>query len=436
MHGLRLAGCSGPGASTRLGSLGIAVMILAAMVFAGGCGAGAPGTHEGAMITEVRPGSFPRWCAANDLITFTDRLNGRFEVFTMRPDGSDVKCLTVGKEALAGCGNRGQSAWHPSGKYIVFSAENAALPRVGMGASARPGWGRNFNVWIMTSDGESFWRLTDYPENWAIFETYFSHDGTKVCWGEEYSMEKYPNGKPGDKLLPGDDPTGPPWGHPGAYHGQEQIDYRHGEEMLAWRIVFADISFVPGGPVLAGLKKLDPPEGITNNEVNGFTPDDTGFICCFSVLSETSGIAYAGELFAVGLDGTIRSRLTNTPTRHDEDPCYSPDGKQIAYKETTGRVGLEPDLYLMNSDGTDVRRLTHFAEPGYAEYDPAFADPHPQRRYVASGTQITEMCFSPDGGRLVFGHCKSEQGSMEAIVDIPSTIYMLTVRQGTGSSDL
>lgn len=414
--------------SRRLGSLWLTVIIFATALFSAGCGTQATDAEKGAQVEEVRSGSFPRWCAANDLITFTDQLNGQFEVFTMKPDGSEVRCLTAGKEALADCGNRGQSAWHPSGKYIVFEAENANLPRAGLGASARPGWGRNFNVWIMSSDGQSFWKLTDYPENWAIFETDFSRDGTKVCWGEEYSMEKYPNGKPGDKLLPGDNPTGPPWGHPGAYHGQDQIDYRRGEEMLAWRIVFADIKFGPEGPALSNLKKLDPPEGITNNEVNGFTPDDSGFICCFSVLSETSGIAYAGELFTVGLDGTIQKRLTATPQRHDEDPCYSPDGMLIAYKETTGRVGLEPDLYLMNSDGTGVRRLTHFAEPGYAEYDPAFVDPHPEKkRYVASGTQITEICFSPDGKRLVFGHCKSEQGSMEAIVDIPSSIYILTI---------
>jgi hypothetical protein len=57
----------------------------------------------------------------------------------LKPDGSDVNRLTAGKEALAECGNRGKSAWHPSGNYAVFEAENASLARAGLGASARRG---------------------------------------------------------------------------------------------------------------------------------------------------------------------------------------------------------------------------------------------------------------------------------------------------------
>ena len=129
-------------------------------------------------IERIREGAFPKWCAANERITFTQEVDNQFEVFVMNSDGTGVECLTCSKEALALCGNRGQSFWHPSGKYIAFTAEHAVYPRKGIGTVARPGIGRNFNVWIMTADGNNFWQITDYPENWGAIEARFSHDGT------------------------------------------------------------------------------------------------------------------------------------------------------------------------------------------------------------------------------------------------------------------
>ena len=428
----KVKGSPRAGSKKRRAVIAGLLISVAILLCVGGCGCDAKedgGPDKiGVFIEKVRTGSFPNWCAANDLITFTDKLGGRYEVFTMQPDGSDVRCLTADAPALQGCGNRGQSSWHPSGDYIVFSAENAAYDRSGLGASARPGWGRNFNVWIMSADGKEFFRMTDYPENWAVMEAKFSHDGSKVFWCEEHSMEKYPNGKEGDLLLPGDEPTGPPYGHPGAYHSREQFTYRVGEEMLAWRIVYADISFGGDGPVMTALHKIDPPPGYTLNEANGFTPDDDGFIGCYSVLAETGGRAYAGELFACDLEGNLQQRLTDTVHRHDEDPCYSPGGDRIAYKETKGIVGYEDDLYLVGADGTGRIQLTHFADPGYPEYDPIYVrNTENDYDYVPSGTQITEMCFSPDGRQIVFGHCIAEEGSYEAVVDVPSYLYLFTL---------
>ncbi len=407
------------------------LVILALLPPLVGCGGGRTkeaGGSSGWTIERIGTGSFPRWSWARDLITYTDLVDGQYEVFVCRPDGSEALCLTADKEALRGCGHRGQSAWHPSGEYIVFTAENAAYPRLGHGASARPGWGRNHDVWIMNADASGFWRITDYPENWAVMEPSFSHDGSKIFWCEEYSMEKYPNGKEGDLLLPGDRPTGPPYGHPGAYHSALQFTYRVGEEMLAWRIVSADIAFGPDGPVLSNIRKLEPPAGYTLNEANGFLPGDDGFIGCYSILAETNGRAVAGELLATDLGGRPERRLTDTAWLHDEDPCFSPDGSLIAFKETGGIVGHEDEIYLMRADGTGKTRLTHFTEPGYPEYDPVYEMEDAERyAYRPSGTQITEMCFSPDGRRLVFGRCRPTGDPLESALEIHSYLYVLTL---------
>jgi Tol biopolymer transport system component len=387
-------------------------------------------------IRMIGKGSFPHWSGTTGLITFTERVGEQYEVFTMKPDGSEVRCLTKDKAGLRECGNRGQSYWHPSGKYIVFHAENRNLKRIGLGASARPGWGRNFNVWVMTADGEKFWRLTDYPDNWAVMETKFSHDGTKVTWNEEYSMEKYPNGKPGDKLMPWSKPDGSPNGHPGAYHTREQFECRKGEEMLCWRIVYADITFGNDGPKISNIRKINPPDNFTLNEANGFTPDDNGFIGCYSDLKANRGLARWGEIYTCDLDGKLSQRITDTVWKHNEDPCFSPDGKRIAYKETKGTPGQGDEIFISDSDGRNKKQITHFCDKGYPEYDPKAEQDADRKVWGSAGTRITEMCFSPDGKQIVFGRCQAEThklGEAEAgnldtlktLTDVPSFIYVL-----------
>jgi hypothetical protein len=350
-------------------------------------------------------GAFPVWSPVTNKITYTKKAGDRYEVFIMDPDGSDDKCLTCNKSALENCGNRGQSYWHPSGKYIVFSAENAKLPRQGLGASARPGIGRNFNVWVMTADGEKFWQLTDYPENWGVIETKFSHDGTRIFWNEEFSMEKYPQGKPEDPVP-----------HPGSYWGRDNLEYRKGEEACAWRVVYADIAFGSGSPKIANIQKINPPDGFTLVEANGFTPGDNGFICNYDPLTETMGREFWGELYTCGLKGENLKRLTSTPFKHDEDPVYSPDGKKIVFKETTKGKGLPTDgmeIFVMDADGKNRVQLTHFFDPGYPEYRKDWR-------------QIAEMDWSPDGKQIIFGNAREDKNAPK-FQDINSDIYLLTI---------
>ena len=64
--------------------------------------------------------NFPSWSPAGDLIAFTGRVGGKddydYEIFTMRPDGTNLKRLTTAP------GNDGHSFWSPDGKYILWSS--------------------------------------------------------------------------------------------------------------------------------------------------------------------------------------------------------------------------------------------------------------------------------------------------------------------------
>jgi len=62
--------------------------------------------------------NFPVWSPLGDRIGFTRETGGTnsYDIFTVRPDGTDLKQLTQAP------GNDAHCAWSPDGKYIVFSS--------------------------------------------------------------------------------------------------------------------------------------------------------------------------------------------------------------------------------------------------------------------------------------------------------------------------
>jgi Tol biopolymer transport system component len=74
-------------------------------------------------------------------------------------------------------------------------------------------------------------------------------------------------------------------------------------------------------------------------------------------------------------DGTGAVNLTQTPDHTELYPAWSPDGTRIVFSQVRD---LNEDLYVMNSDGSAVIRLTEDATP---EKSPV---------------------WSPDGSRILF----------------------------------
>lgn len=57
-------------------------------------------------------------------------------------------------------------------------------------------------------------------------------------------------------------------------------------------------------------------------------------------------------IYIVNTDGSVQQRLTDNPDR-DQFPCWSPDGKKIAFVRYYGA-----DIYVMNRDGSEQKNLT------------------------------------------------------------------------------
>jgi len=73
------------------------------------------------------------------------------------------------------------------------------------------------------------------------------------------------------------------------------------------------------------------------------------------------------EIYVMNADGTDQRRLTNN-LREDGRPAWSPDCRQIAFgSDRSGHF----DIYVMNADGSNVRRLTNKGDNGYPAWSPA-----------------------------------------------------------------
>lgn len=70
------------------------------------------------------------------------------------------------------------------------------------------------------------------------------------------------------------------------------------------------------------------------------------------------------QLFILNTKTGAYKQLTNEPKAKYGDPCFSPDGKKIAFyyqKERANRETHE-ELFVMNDNGIGITQLTHYPE--------------------------------------------------------------------------
>ncbi len=81
-----------------------------------------------------------------------------------------------------------------------------------------------------------------------------------------------------------------------------------------------------------------------------------------------------GDIYLMNADGSQVRRLTTAPG-YDGGPFFSPDGQRILWRRFDAS-GMNADVFTMKLDGSDVRRLTEFKSMSWAPYF------HPSGKYV------------------------------------------------------
>src|SRR6266542_3019965 len=103
--------------------------------------------------------------------------------------------------------------------------------------------------------------------------------------------------------------------------------------------------------------------------------------------SEGPGSSSVQALFAAAADGSHARRLFQCGARGCREPAWSPDGRRIAF--VSGQ-----DIYTVNADGTDIRRLTRARTP-LGDGHPAWS---PDGRTIAFSGQTDVFVMAATGG--------------------------------------
>jgi len=307
-----------------------------------------------------------------------------YDVIVFNPDGSDEKCLTCDKPGLPNR-HQGNPAWHPSGDWIVFTAEKATVFRekdpYGKELYSIPGKGMFHDLYVMDSEGTRFFRV--YEVSWnplakqGLIHPQFSHSGDMVIWAQRE----------------GEDP--------------HEDEHKWG----VWATYIADFVVEDGEPRVENVRSCQPGERAQFYETHGFSEDDTGILYA---ANQMAGQPPTGmDIYVMDIAGEECGepvQLTTTFWDWDEHAHYSPDREKMAWMPSEGfdvqypegydqwSKYLTTELWIMNADGTGKQRLTFYNEPGHDEY-------------TRGRTVVADSAWSPDGSSLVACVTYAEAGN-------------------------
>ncbi len=264
-----------------------------------------------------------RWNFATDRVAFMyQNSSGYYRIATMRSDGSDRRDLTEGRLGLP-TKHHGLEYWHPSGRYLLFTAEKQEWHSPKLFGSpdfeALPGFGRHDDIWLISTDGSRRWRLTHEPntKDQGILIPVFSPDGKRIAWGSR---------EPGGKYL----------------------------------IKIADFNETPE-PHIENIKSYQPGGG-TYYEPGSFTSDSASLIY---TSDQDSHSFWRSQIHRFDLATGKSTRLT-VGNEYNEHPTVvkTPTGDWIIYMsdKNVSHYRWHPmpgtDWYAMRVDGTGNKRLS------------------------------------------------------------------------------
>ena len=305
------------------------------------------------------------WSGPNNRLIIDKRgLNQYYNVFSVTPEGFRLKPLTLAMDPTGTARQHsGNANWIPGGDVFIFTSQNRGSTDY---RRSIPGMGWHCNLWLADKDGNKFWQLTNlhtsYNSPQGIAMPHFSPDGKRVFW----------TGKTGKHS------TESPWEQRALY--------------------LADFAFNDGRPELSNRQEFQPGKQRDFYESYGFSPD--GNRIYFAGNLEENQPWYGMNIYALDKGATEPVNLTQTPRSWDRFASISPDGRKIVWSSSAdfnirylGSGGsrwqryLRTELWIMDANGQNGRKLTNLNTPGSPEY-------------VGRRAFVGDTAWSPDGNRI------------------------------------
>jgi Tol biopolymer transport system component len=288
-------------------------------------------------VAVLVPSSPATFLGQDGLISFSRFIpkTNSFEIFTARPDGSDVRQLTSNTRFSF------LSDWSPDGETIAFDSARVDID----------GQKRVFQIYLMNADGSGVTQLTRGPG----FHGFpgWSPDGTRLAiaadWGNYRALR-------GIWIIPASDPDGVTQEEAlrlttstGSEEDQEPQFSPDGSSIVFTRLNAKrpQMSAIHRVSVDGtGLQRLTPwklnasdPDWSPDGQMITFDSGDVGFPPA------------KGDIYVMGADGSGRTRLTDSPRIREgkrfkfaQNPVWSPSGTKIMYTRFQGRRFLPESL--------------------------------------------------------------------------------------------
>jgi TolB protein len=308
--------------------------------------------------------------------------------------------LAVGLFLLSGCSG---STSAPTASTAALSSTvtappSSSFPTGGIDLSKLNGritfsGGRRHaeDVYVINADGTNRRKVTTGPA--AEFDPTWSSDGSQIAYrhqtGDDRTTDIYViriDGSDARNLTKNEDVAD--WGPSWSPDGRE----------IAWNSDRATPGTFRGFLMRPDGSHVEPLGADAWVEYAAWSPDGTEL----AFMGQTPEGTDNYEIYVVNADGSGLRRLTNSPGP-DGWPAWSPDGERILFSsvrddcayadeadcKTSGDVGPYHTLYVMNADGSQQDRLSDvFAQ---------IADWSPDARYIVFEGRAGLMVMRSDG---------------------------------------
>jgi TolB protein len=258
-------------------------------------------------ITNVKD-AYPMPSPDGSRVLFQSDRTGDWEIYTMKPDGTDRVRLTnvAGADVTP--------IWSPDGRRIVFASEREDP---------------DSDIYVMNADGSGQRRLTRQPGDDS--HPHWSPDGSRIVFN---SARATPD-------LSAD------WSKQHIEIFTMAVDGSDVRQVTRFKTVSTYPQFSPDARRIAFRRTLD----------------EAGFLWDL-----TPGLRNS-EVFVMNADGSHPVNVSKSAA-YDGWPAWSPDGGTIVFSSNRAGPANIGQLYAVDPDGSDVRKLTDgpgsFVQPSWS----------------------------------------------------------------------